>query len=379
VNTYLSADQQATREQYKTYAREHLASCAEQISQGKGALKEFLQKLGQQGYLGLTVPKEYGGQSLPFLNAVWLAEAIGHYQPAIAVVLAEHITVIELIKKFGTDTQKSRYLPLLARGESLAATAFNEPTAGTDFKSAKTEAKRENNQINLSGTKTVVVNAPDLGLAVVSAIDSEGGKLALLLVEMSEEPASVKISAGQKLLGMDAIAIHDVVFTSRKLTADAELKGPAEGAAELIMYAGDIAKTIVAAAATGMTEQCLSTAVIHANAREQFGQKIAQFQGIQWKIADMSMDNAAAQMLVYRAAWSKEEAPSDFRNQAAMCKWYAAKTARLHSGEAIQILGVSGLLANSPIEQFYRDAKVMELCEGTSEYQKVIIADELGV
>lgn len=375
VNTYLSAAQEAMKEQYQTFVREQLAPVATEIEKGSVALKDFFVKMAQNGYLGLTVSKELGGQGQPFLAAVLFAEALGQQSPAAAVGFAEHMAVVELINKFGTDTQRSRYLPQLARGESIGTTAFNELTAGTDFKNVQSSAKKDGNQYAITANKTIVVNAETAGLCVTSV--KEGDRLVLFVVDTNN--GAFKIGKEHKLLGLHGLPVNDISFESHKLNADALLETSDATFDEQVLYAGDIAKTIVAAAALGMTETALVGAVKHANEREQFGQKIGSFQAIQWKIADMSTEMAATRMLVYRAACSKDEDVESFRKDASMAKWYAAKTARVHTGEAVQIFGVYGLYEDSMTERFYRDAKVMDLCEGTSEYQKVLIAEELGV
>jgi len=379
VNTFLSEEQQAAKAKYEEYAREHISPAAEHLEDRTACFKEFLQSLGNSGYLGLTVPKEYGGQGMPFIYLALFAEALGHYQPSAAVAVAEQAAVIELILRFGSDTQKSRYLPLLARGEWLASTAFNEESSGSDFNAAVCTAEKKGSQFVITGKKTSVANAQHVNLFAVSARNSETQKLAIFLVESESNAASLKLSPGRKLLGMKALEINSLEFVGHTITADSMLQQDTHACDEQILYAGDIAKTVVASAAVGMTERAISLAVDHANEREQFGQKLAQFQAIQWKIADMSADSAAARLLVYKAAWCKDEEPESLRKEAATCKWYAAKTARFHTGEAVQIMGVNGLYADSVPEQFYRDAKVSELCEGTSEFQKVILAQELGI
>jgi alkylation response protein AidB-like acyl-CoA dehydrogenase len=376
VNTFLSAPQQAAKEQYQAWAAQHLAPIAKQLEERSSSMREALATLGQNGYLGLTVPKEYGGQEAPFLNVILLAEALGEHEPGMALALAEHTAVIELIKKYGSETQKSRHLPLLARGESIAAMAVHEALAGCDINMSVSIARREGSQFVLHGTKTWVANAEFSTLFLVAAKESESSQLFLLLVDASADADSISVGADHKKLGMRSVSTNDVQFSSHKLPVEALLEGSIE---EQILFSGDIAKTVIAAAALGMLESSIASSVSHANAREQFGQKISQLQAIQWKIADMSTETAACRMLVYRAAWAKEEEPAQFRKDAAMCKWYAAKIARQQTGEAMQIMGVEGLSDQSAAERFYRDAKVMEICEGTSEFQKVLLASELEI
>jgi len=379
VNTFLSAPQQAAKEQFQAYVREDVAPIAKQLERKESSMKECLQKLGQRGYLGLTVPKEYGGQGTPFLNTVLLAEALGEHEPGVALALAEHTAVIELINKYGDDRQKSRYLPLLARGECIAAMAVHEEAAGCDINSSVCIVRKEGNQLVLHGTKTWVVNGDFATLFVVAAKNSESSQLSLFLVDASGDAQSILVGDDHAKLGMRSVATNDVQFDSHILAAEALLQPGTGGIEEQILFAGDIGKSVIAASALGMLESSIARSVEHANTREQFGQKIGQFQAIQWKIADMSTETAACRMLIYRAAWTKDEEPQSFRKDAAMCKWYASKIARHQTGEALQILGVEGLSDTSPTERFYRDAKVMEICEGTSEFQKVVLGRELDI
>ncbi|HEY9775657.1 MAG TPA: acyl-CoA dehydrogenase family protein [Planktothrix sp.] len=376
MNTFLSPAQQAAKEQFEAYVREHLpAKLAALEKRSSGApLKELLHELGQSGYLGLHVPKEYGGQGQSFLHVVMLVEALATALPALGLVVAEHNAVIETIMRFGSAKQRSLYIPLLARGDSIATTSLSEDEAGSDFEAITT--KLADNSI--TGSKAWVANADIANLSLTSAKDA-AGKLRLLLVDLSTESSTCSVGERQELLGMQAVSINNVEFKSHKLGQDACLEPDSDRAREQILHAQDVGKTLIAAAALGSVEAALNLSVEHANQREQFGQKIGQFQGIQWKIADMSTHSAASRMLVYRAAWDLDEEPESLHKDAAMCKSFATRVAQQHTAEAIQILGARGLLADSPAQRFYRDAKVMEICEGTNEMQKIIIGEELGV
>lgn len=373
MNTFLSSAQQALKDQYQAFAREHVANNARALAQRSLNCKEFLQKLGQAGYLGITVPKEYGGQGGSFINTILFAEAVSEYEAGLSLTLAAHTAVIELLKKYGTDSQKSRYLPLLARGECIGATLFNEEQAGTDFKAAATVLTDN----ALTGKKTWVVNGDIAGLGVVLAKEGSADHARKLYLVDLAHADSLSISENRDKLGLRSASTNDIEFKAHKVQPDAVLAGA--DADEQVLYALDISKVIISAGAVGLVEGALAQSAQYANTREQFGEKIAQFQAIQWKLADISVEGQASRLLTYRAAWSKDEEPGQFHVHSAMCKWFAAKVARLQSGEALQIMGAHGISDQSPLERAYRDAKVMELCEGTSEWQKIVIAEELGV
>jgi alkylation response protein AidB-like acyl-CoA dehydrogenase len=379
VNTILSAAQQAQKELYLAFALEHLAPIAKALEERRSSLKEFLQKAGQRGYLGITVPKEYGGQAGSFLNAVFFTEALAQYEPGLGLTMASHTAVVELLKKFGSDSQKSRYLPLLARGECLGSLAFSEAGAGTDFKAVSAKVWVEKGLPHLTGLKTWVVNADISSLLVVLAKD-ESNELTMHLVDVVSA-ATLKVATDKQKLGLRSASTNDVEFASHPLKGDSLIgaKGNDELVCEQVLFSMDVAKVMMAAAAVGLVEGALDLAAAHARGREQFGEPIANFQAVQWKLADISAESRAARLLTYRAAWSGDESPADFRRDAAMCKSFAAKVARTSSGEALQILGAAGLSTDSPLERFYRDAKVMEISEGTSEYQKILLTHELGI
>lgn len=384
VNTFLSSAQQALKDQYHAYVQANVAPVVAALESDNSGLKDLLSKLGQSGYLGITVPKEYGGQGGTFTNLLSFAECLGEVDAGLGLCLAGHTAVVEMILRYGSETQKSRYLPLLARGECIGAFALTEVNAGSDFKAAQTKAIGKDSSIKISGTKTWVVNGAIAGLYLVlsrhleEAKDGDTGRLMLTLVDSGA--SSIKPSADRKKLGLRSANTSDVEFVDHPTSLEAALKAADDAACEAqVNYGLDIAKSIVSATAIGLTQEALNLSVERARTREQFGGPISQFQGIQWKLADHSADLAAARMLTLRAGWAKDESPEDLAKFAAMCKFFAAKTARVHSSEAIQVFGALGISEETPLERMYRDAKVLEICEGTSEYQKVILVKELGV
>lgn len=387
MNTFLSSAQQAQKDQYREYIQKNVAGVVDALESDNAGLKDLLSKLGQSGYLGITVGKEYGGQGGSFVNLLSFAECLGEVDAGLGLALAGHTAVIEMISRYGSDTQKSRYLPLLARGECIGAFALTEINAGSDFKAAQTMAIGKDASIKITGTKTWVVNGLIAGLYVVLARhveqpqEGQSGRLMLSLVDApTDKSVSIKPSCDRKKLGLRSANTSDVEFVDHPSTLDASLKASDDAACEAqVMFGLDVAKTIVSAIAIGLTQAALNLSVARARTREQFGGPISQFQGIQWKLADHSADLAASSMLTLRAGWAKDECPEDFAKFAAMCKFYAARTARIHSSEAIQVFGALGISEETPLERMYRDAKVLEICEGTSEYQKVILTKELGV
>lgn len=386
MNTFLSSDQEALLSKYRAFVQEHVLPIVDALDEGNHNVRELFASLGQEGYLGAAVSKEYGGQGGAFLNFVLLAEAIAEVEPGLALSLAAHAQVMELISKFGTDKQKSRYLPLLARGECIGAFALSEENAGSDYSALETKAVAKNGKVSISGAKTWVVNGSiaNLFLIVAKAEKGDEKRISIWLTDFDNNSA-IKMGANRKKLGLRSAVTNDIVFAELLLEPDSYLGSvdPASAADdrathEAIQQAFDVSKVTVAAAAIGLLGHAVSSSVERAKTREQFGDNIGKLQAIQWKLADMSTESAAARLLTYRAGWSKDGSPEDFRNFAAMCKFFAARAARIHSSEAVQIFGALGLSDDEPIEKMYRDAKAMEIAEGTSEIQKNLVAQKVG-
>lgn len=371
VNTFLSSAQETLRESYLSFASETVAPVIKGLEDHSVCLKEFMQNLGQKGYLGISVPREYGGQGNPFTFCAVFVEALAMQEPGLGLSLANHYAVIEVLKKYGNDTQKSRYLPLLARGELLATLALSEEKAGTDYKAVESKLTKSGDGYLLDGKKIWVVNGQISGLALVLSKNVEGDSDALAVSVVDCTAEAQNCGADVARLGLRSAYANTLEFKSSKLSADNRITAGENSADQIAAFAMDVSKTILASAAVGLLFSATEKAVAHARSREQFGSSIGQFQGVQWKLADMYTEAEGARMQVHRAAWSLDEEPENFGKYAAMCKWFAARAARQHSGEALQVMGAAGLMLDNPVEKLYRDAKAMEICLGTSEAQKL--------
>lgn len=376
MNTFLSPTQEALVEQYRAFASKEVAPVAAKLIKREHCLKEFLQKLGQSGYLGITVPKEYGGQGGTLLDMTLFVEAVSQYDPGLGLTLGDHVAVIEVLKKFGTDQQKSRYLPLLARGEEFATLAFSEPNAGTDFEAVRTTVTEAASGFAISGTKVWVITGDFANVFLILARKTDGENAVVLLERPADQ--TFKLLSERRLMGLQSAYVNDVEFTGAPATIERAI-GNAQQSRDVILYAMDVAKVLLSAAALGLLESGEHEAVEHAQKRQQFGTNIGQFQGVQWKLADMAVESSAGRLLTYRAAWSMDEDAENFHKYAAMCKWYAAKAARLHSGEVVQIMGAAGLVEGGTPARIYDDAKVMEIAQGTAEFQKMLLVKELNI
>lgn len=370
MNTFLSAEQNQFQASCASFLEEKL-SFTQDLETDKNKQNEALTLIAQSGFWGAGLPHEYGGGGNSFVHSALFAEELGKKDAGLALVFANHISACQLILKYGSDEQKSRYLPLLSRGESYATVALGEEQAGSDFSMVKTTAK----DAKLNGKKSWVVNGEFAHVALVLSV-TEGEKQ-LWIVDLTSK-SSVKIDKNRQKLGLKSASTNDIEFANHPLDEKSRLCQSSASTEEALEYALSISKVLLAAGALGICEQAIKHSVARANSREQFGQSIGKFQAIQWKLADMSTDTSAARMLIYRAAWSKDEATDEFVKFAAMCKLFAARAARLHSGEAAQIYGTFGISTDEPLEKLYRDAKVIEVLEGTQEIQKNIVASKVG-
>ncbi|MDX2106487.1 MAG: acyl-CoA dehydrogenase family protein [Candidatus Melainabacteria bacterium] len=374
MNTFLSSEQSQYQASCQAFVQEKLcqAGILKDLETNKEKQKEVLSLIAQSGLIGASLPHEYGGQGKTFLHACILAEELGTKDAGLSLVLANHLSACHLIWRYGTDEQKSRYLPLLSRGESYATIAFGEEQAGSDFSLIKTTA--ESNKLN--GKKAWVVNGDMAYVALVLSRSSSNDQNQIWIVDLTSKNGVTVVKDRQKL-GLKSASTVDIEFSSYAVDEKAALC-QSTTVNEAIEYALSLSKVLLSAGALGICEQAIKYSVSRANEREQFGQTIGKFQAIQWKLADMSTETSAAKLLTYRAAWSKDEDPDDFLKFAAMCKLFAARVARLYSGEAAQIYGTLGISEEEPMEKLYRDAKVIEVLEGTQEIQKNIVASQVG-
>lgn len=373
MNTFLSSEQSQYQSSCQAFVQEKLCQSGilNDLETNKEKQKEALTLIAQSGLIGASLPHEYGGQGKTFIHAAILAEELGMHDAGLSLVLANHLSACHLIWRYGTDEQKSRYLPLLSRGESYATIAFGEEQAGSDFSMIKSTA--ESNKLN--GKKAWVVNGDMAHVALVLTRTNEQNQI--WITDLTSKKGVSVVKDRQKL-GLKSASTTDIEFSSYALDEKAALCQSQDSVAEAIEYALSLSKVLLAAGALGICQQAIQYSVSRANQREQFGQAIGKFQAIQWKLADMSTETSAAKLLTYRAAWSKDEAPDEFLKFAAMCKLFAARVARLYSGEAAQIYGTLGISEEEPMEKLYRDAKVIEVLEGTSEIQKNIVASQVG-
>lgn len=391
MNTFLSTEQTALQQEIKAFVDKEIHPVARELDSDEASKTsrfgptDALARLAAAGHLGHTVGKDMGGTGRDFVDLILIVEQIAKGCAGLGLAMASHYQVLHLLDQYGSDSLKSRYLPHLVKGEMVGAQAFGEERAGSDYKAVETAIKSASgNKLIIQGKKSWVVNGTESALLAVLAKDAETNELVLAVVDSQADVPAIKRGANKAKMGLKAASCNDIEFVDAEIPAEnVVLRGKA--AEDAVDHLFSISKTIVAAAAVGLAEAALGVSADYARGRfvggtaQEGGANIAKFQGIQWKIADLSTESTAARLLTYRAAWSLAGAPEDFRKFAAMAKLFASRVARFHSSEAVQIFGMLGASPDSPVERIYRDSKLTEIFEGTSEIQKVILKDELGV
>ncbi len=338
---------------------------------------DLFRKLGEYGLMGVLVPEAYGGAGMGYHEYVAIVSGLARFDPAIALSVAAHNSLCTgHILAFGNEEQKQRWLPKLASGEWLGAWALTEPNTGSDAGNMMTTARQDGDAWVINGTKTFITHGNSGNIAVVMARTGEPGdkKSATALVVERGNPG---MQAGRKedKLGMRASETSEMIFTDCRVPAANMLGKPGEGFTQALSVL-DGGRISIAALALGIAEGALAAAVSYAQERHQFGQPIAKFQGISFKLADMATKTEAARQLVHRAADMKNRGEK-VTLEAAMAKYYAAEISVEVANEAVQIFGGYGYSKLFPVEKFYRDAKLCTIGEGTSEIQKVVIAKNL--
>lgn len=339
---------------------------------------DVFRRMGEMGLTGIPLPEQYGGGGGSFMDYILALEELSKHDAGLACAYAVHLSAhARSVLEFGTPEQKEKYLPRLARAEMIGAFALTEPHCGSDAAALKCRADRDGDSYVLSGRKQWITNARSAGLFLLFARtdpDSVGARgITAFLVEAGT-PGLVVDRKTHKL-GMRSSETYDLVLENCRVPASAVIGQVGEGF-KIAMRTLDGGRIGIAAQALGIAQASLDEAKKFASEREAFGQPIARFQAIQWKIADMATRIHASRLLTYRAALLKDQGLPHSK-EGAMAKLLASRTAREAANESLQIHGGYGYTDEFPVERHYRDAKVTEIYEGTSEIQKIVISRAL--
>jgi len=335
--------------------------------------RDLFGKLGELGLMGVCIPEEYGGAGADFLSYILVLEELSRGDAGVGVTVAVHTSAATLpILTFGTDEQRARFVPPLARGDAIGAFALTEPGAGSDAGSLITRAEPSSDGWKITGAKQWVTNGSHAGTFVLFArTDQEtpGGRGISAFVLDAEH---VRVTREEEKLGLNSSSTADLVIEGAEVPSTRLLHEEGKGFA-VAMATLDGGRIGIAAQALGIAQAAYDTALAYAQERMQFGRKISEFDAIRHKLADMSTEIDAARLLVYRAAWLKQSG-EPHAEAGAKAKLYASEMARRQTAEAIQVLGGYGYTKEFPVERYYRDAKITEIYEGTSEIQRLVIA-----
>lgn len=379
MNLILTPEQQMIRDMARDFADKELLPTAAEYDEKQEFPTNLWRKFGQLGLMGLTMPEEYGGAGADTVTYVLALEEISRGNPALSIAMSinNSLTCYGILK-FGTEEQKRKYLVPLATGDLLGGYALSEPGSGSDAVAMQTSARREGDKYILNGSKMFISNGQSAHVFLVFAVtDKSAPKPADRVTCFIVEKGMPGFKVGKKLdkLGMRASDTTELIFDECQVPAENVL-GQEGGGFRVAMQLLDGGRIGIAAQALGIAQAAYEFALAYANERQQFGKKIYDFQAIQFMIADMATRIEASRLLVHRAA-SMRDAGEPCGREASMAKLFSSETAMWVTTKAVQIFGGYGYIKEYPVERYFRDAKVTEIYEGTSEIQRLVIAKSL--
>ncbi len=373
----LTEEQELARKTAHDFAAEKVLPRAAEIDEQAKIPRELIAEMGALGFMGAYVPEQYGGAGLDVLSYTLIVEEINRACASTGVALCSHVSLaVDPILHHGSDEQKARYLPALASGERIGCFALSEPASGSDAAAMRTGATRQGDSWVLNGTKNFITNGSIADVAIVFAQTDPTERhkgIAAFIVETKTPGFSV--GKLEKKLGIRGSDTAQLVFQDCRVPA-ANLLGEVGEGLRIALSTLDGGRISIAAQAVGIARACLEDSLAYAKQREAFGKRIADFQAIQWMLADMATEIDAARLLTWRAAAAKD-AGEDHILAAAEAKLFASDVAVRAARDCVQIFGGYGYLKDFPAERHYRDAKITEIYEGTSEIMKLVIAEEI--
>jgi alkylation response protein AidB-like acyl-CoA dehydrogenase len=376
VDFGLTADQREIQTLARDFAQAEIEPNASTWDREHGFPRELLGKLAELGLLGVCIPEEYGGAGADFPSYILVLEELSRADAGVGVTVAVHTSAVTLpILGFGTDEQRSRFVPPLARGEAIGAFALTEPEAGSDAGSLRTAATANGDGWTITGSKQWITNGGFGGTVLLFARTDPETPGAKGISAFILDGSAVTVTREEEKLGLNSSSTVDLLIEDAPVERDRLLHEEGKGFT-VAMATLDGGRIGIAAQALGIAQAAYDVAREYALERRQFGKRIADFQAIQWKLADMATELDAARLLVYRAAWLKQQG-RPHTEEGAKAKLFASEMARRQTAEAIQILGGYGYTKEFPVERYYRDAKITEIYEGTSEIQRLVIARQI--
>jgi alkylation response protein AidB-like acyl-CoA dehydrogenase len=377
-------EHESIRQAARTFAQKEIAPVAAEFDETGEFPSKTIKKMGEMGFMGIEVPEEYGGAGMDTLAYVLALEEICKVDAAHGTIMSVNNSLFcNGILKFGTEAQKQKYVTAVASGKSIGAYSLTEPMSGSDAGTMRSRAVREGDIYIINGRKSWVTSGPVAEYVVLFTMTDPEKKhrgISAFLID-ANKPGFVHGKKEPKL-GIRASATSEILFEDYRCAVEDRLGEDGEGF-KIAMAVLDAGRIGIAAQALGIAEAAYAASVLYAQEREAFGSKIGEFQGISFKIADMKTRIEAARLLVYSAALAKERSKQTgerFTREAAMAKLFASETAMFAAHTAVQIHGGMGYSKELPVERYFRDAKITEIYEGTSEIQRLVISRmELGL
>ncbi|MBN1880719.1 MAG: acyl-CoA dehydrogenase [Deltaproteobacteria bacterium] len=373
----LTDEQKMILDMTRKFAEEELKPIAEETDREHKFPTESVKKMAELGLMGVVFPEEYGGAGMDYVSYSLAIEEISRHCASTGVVMSAHTSLgTGPIYYFGTEEQKKKFLTPLARGEKIGCFGMTEANAGSDSAGTRTTAKLDGDHYIVNGTKNFITNGREADTAVVLVRTGEHKHKGLSMMIMEKSMEGYSVGKVEDKLGIVGSSTTELIFEDVKVPKGNLLGSEGEGF-KIGMHTLDSGRIGIASQALGIARGSLEESIEFAKTREQFGQAIAEFQAIQWMIADMATRLDAARLLTWRAAMLKDKGDVRFSKEAAMAKLFASETAMWAATKAIQVHGGYGYTKEYPVERYFRDAKITEIYEGTSEIQRLVISSSL--
>ena len=377
----LTEDHEALRKKVREFAEQERAPVAAELDEKEVFSVDLSNKMGELGLFGITLPEKYGGAALDTLSYIIAVEELARVDSSQAGIVASHNSLgISPISLFGTDAQKDEYLPQLTTGKKLWAFGLTEPTAGSDSQGTRTKARLDGGQWVINGKKMFISNAStpiSAGITVQAVTDENNGRKELSTIIVDQDTEGFSVEKIHNKMMWRAIDTAKLSFDNCRVPED-KLLGERGMGSKIMLKTLDGGRLSIAAMGLGLAQGAFEAAMTYAKGREQFGRPISKFQAIGFKLADMDVKIELARNTLYKACWLKDQG-KPFGREAAIAKLYCSEIAREVADESLQIHGGYGLIKGTPIERFYRDQRLLQIGEGTSEILRLVISRKLGI
>ncbi len=377
----LSPEQQDFQKTVREFVDDAIRPNAERWDHEHELPMDAVKQMGELGLFGLPFPEEYGGSGADFLTLCLAIEEIARVDSSLAITLEAAVGLGAMpIYRFGNEDQRQRWLPPLAAGEQLAGFGLTEPAGGSDAGATKTTARLENGEWVINGSKSFITNSgtPITSFVTVTAVTAQSnGRKEISAIIVPNGTLGYEVGRPYRKMGWWHSDTHELAFNDCRVPEENLLGERGRGFANFLKILDD-GRIAIAALAVGLAQGCVDECVKYANERTAFGKAIGSFQALQFKIADMATKTELARQAYYRAAWLAEQG-RPYKKEAAMAKLFASETAVDVAREAVQVHGGYGYIEEFPVCRHFRDSKILEIGEGTSEVMRILIARELGL